>query len=291
MKSKFTLLLAATSTLMGLVSCGAASSANADVVVSFYPYEYMATRIVGDKLSVATIVPPGSEPHDFELRTSDVMTLHDAKAIFLSGQHMEPFQESIQADENLAPKTTILSESLDSLIEVQSESRGTYVDPHIWLDTNQYAKMAETMLEKVITISPENETLFRSNFASLKADLDELVTYAGGRLVGKTIAVSHDAFRYMCRQFGFAELYINGFSPNDEPTAAALQALMDAIQEKGIDTIFFEELENQDIATYIAEQTGAKVEVLSPLEMIEDGEDFISVYRENIDKIAEAKSK
>ena len=86
-------------------------------------------------------------------------------------------------------------------------------------------------------------------------------------------------------------IYINGFSPDEEPTAEALQALLDAIKEKGIDTLFVEELGTRDIAEYIAKVTGVKIEVLSPLETIEDGEDFLSVYRGNIDKIAEAKSR
>ena len=290
MKGKATLLLTLAGTLCGLASCGA-SSTNADVVVSFYPYQYLASRICGDRLSVTSIVPRGSEPHDFELKTSDVMSLHDAKAIFLNGLGMEGFESSLRQDDGLKAKTTVLTEGLTDLIQVTSETRGTYVDPHVWLDTDLYAKMGETMLGKIVAISPENESYFRANYVSLKNDLDALAAYGRSKIQNKTIAVSHDAFRYMGRQFGFSELFINGFSPDDEPTASALQALLDAVRDKGIDTIFFEELGNRDIATYIAVQTGAKTDVLSPLESAEEGEDYLSVYRRNIDKIAEAKSE
>ena len=278
--------------LAGLVSCNSSSTTSSDIVVSFYPLEYLASRIVGNKLSVSSIVPPGSEPHDFELKTSDVMKLYDAKAVFLNGLGMEPFESSVKTNPNLGPKTTVLADSIDNLITVAPSSGGSYVDPHIWLDTDIYASMGKAILDKVVTISPENKVLFESNYASLIGDLSALKAYGQGLgLSGKTIAVSHDAFRYMGREFGFDELFINGFSPDDEPSAAALQSLLDAIEEKGIDTIFFEELENQDIATYIAQQTGAKVEVLSPLETITEGENYLSVYRRNLDKIAEAKSK
>ena len=289
MKRRIELALAAIGILLGLAACGPATSVQADVVVSFYPYEYLAKRICGDKLKVASIVPKGAEPHDFELKTSDVMALYDAKAIFLNGLNMENFEESVKEDVNLKDKTYVLSEALDNLIEVHGKT--TYVDAHVWLDTNQYVKMGEAMLGKIVSISPENEAYFRRNLSLLEQDLNELEDYAGGRLVGKTIAVAHDAFRYMCRQFGFSEIYINGFSPDEEPTAEALQALLDAIKEKGIDTLFVEELGTRDIAEYIAKVTGVKIEVLSPLETIEDGEDFLSVYRGNIDKIAEAKSR
>ena len=271
--------------LASLFSCNV-NSAHADVVVSFYPLEYLATRIAGDKLSVTSIVPRGSEPHDFELKVSDVASLYDAKAIFLNGLQMEPFESSVLADSTLGPKTTVLAPSLPDLICIDS-GHGNYVDPHVWLDTDLYAKMGESMLSKLIAISPENESLFLTNYASLKADLDDLKAYGQSKI----IAVSHDAFRYMGREFDFEEVHINGLSPDVEPTARELQAILDVVKEKGIDTIFFEELGNQDIADYIASKTGAKVEELSPLETVEEGEDYISVYKENIDKISEAKSK
>lgn len=276
--------------LASLFSCNV-QSAHADVVVSFYSLEYLTTRIAGDKLSVTSIVPRGSEPHDFELKVSDVASLYDAKAIFLNGLQMEPFESSVIADSALAPKTTVLAPTLPNLITIDS-NHGNYADPHVWLDTDLYAKMGEAMLSELTAISPENESLFLTNYASLKADLDDLKAYGQSKIAqGKSIAVSHDAFRYMGREFGFEEVHINGLSPDVEPTARELQAILDVVKEKGIDTIFFEELENQDIADYIASQTGAKVEELSPLETVEEGEDYLSVYKDNIDKISEAKSK
>ena len=67
-KKPFFLALACLS-LAGLVSCNSSSAASSDIVVSFYPLEFLASRIVGGKLSVSSIVPPGSEPHDFELKS------------------------------------------------------------------------------------------------------------------------------------------------------------------------------------------------------------------------------
>ncbi len=290
LKAKHCLILTLPLALASLFSCGG-QDAQTDVVVSFYPLEYLATRIAGEKLSVTTIVPRGAEPHDFELRASDVAAMYASKAIFLNGINMEPFESSVLSDSNLVSKTTVLTDSMDGLITVES-SHGSYLDPHVWLDTDLYAKMGETMLGKFIAISPENEALFRTNYASLKEDLEGLKAYGQSKSIeGKTIAVSHDAFRYMCREFNFEEVHINGLSPDVEPTAKQLQEILDVINELGIDTIFFEELESQDIADYIASQTGAKVEVLSPLENIDEGEDYLSVYKENIDKISSAKSK
>ena len=111
---------------------------------------------------------------------------------------------------------------------------------------------------------------------------------------GKVIAVSHAAYGYLCKQHGIEQLYINGLSPDDKPQAQSLGKIMDAMRERGIDTIFFEELVSPEIAEYIASQTGAKVDSLNPLESLEQkdidaGEDYFSVYLENMRKIAKTK--
>ena len=55
-----------------------------------------------------------------------------------------------------------------------------------------------------------------------------------------------------------------------------------------INTIFTEELISSKVSEIIVKECGVKVEVLSPLESIDDGEDYISVMKENMQKIKEA---
>ena len=98
----------------------------------------------------------------------------------------------------------------------------------------------------------------------------------------------------MAAEFGFEQLYINSLSPNEEPTQKAIEDIIEAISSQGIDTVFFEELASDEVAKKIATETGAKVDSLNPLEGLEESEinrseNYYSVYRENMDKIARAK--
>src|SRR2546422_10796817 len=45
------------------------------VVASFYPYQYFTSRIAGDRYSVAALVPPGVEPHDWEPTPGEVQRI------------------------------------------------------------------------------------------------------------------------------------------------------------------------------------------------------------------------
>ena len=53
-----------------------------DVVVSFYPLQYVATRIVGSHAHVVDLTRPGVEPHDLELRPTQIATVAAAKVAF-----------------------------------------------------------------------------------------------------------------------------------------------------------------------------------------------------------------
>ncbi|WP_411573825.1 metal ABC transporter substrate-binding protein [Streptomyces fradiae] len=81
---------------LGLVSLSACSGASTgaekdkdgklDVVASFYPMQFLAEQIGGDKVSVTTLTRPGVEPHDLELKPRQIAGLQDAGFIlYLKG--------------------------------------------------------------------------------------------------------------------------------------------------------------------------------------------------------------
>src|SRR5258705_9489112 len=64
-------LLAGALALSALTACD--SVANADpagkirVVAGFYPLQYVAEQVGGDRVNVTNLAQPGAEPHDLEL--------------------------------------------------------------------------------------------------------------------------------------------------------------------------------------------------------------------------------
>lgn len=272
-----------------LASCGQSQGQANTLVASFYPIAFLAQQIAGDQFEVQCLTPAGSEPHDFNLTPRGRAALEDAKAIFINGLGMEVWADSL--DDALRAKTTDLSYQIPTL---QIEGR---TDPHIWLSTENYRKMGQAVMDKLVAVDPSHASVYQSNFVSFTAKIQTLKDRCeelSASFGEKTIAVSHAAYGYLCQEYGIEQLYINGLSPSEEPQAQSLGKIIDAMTEKGIDTIFFEELVSPEIAEYIASQTGAKVESLNPLESLEQedidaGEDYFSVYWDNMTKIARTK--
>ena len=86
---------------------------------------------------------------------------------------------------------------------------------------------------------------------------------------------------------------IEGLAPDSEPDPARMAEVIDFVKENNVKTIFFEELASPKVAEAIAKETGAKTEVLNPIEGLSDeelkaGEDYISVMEKNLAALKEA---
>ena len=274
---------------LALTSCGTPAPDKPILAASIYPISFLVSSIAGNEYEVMTITPVGTEPHDYQPIPSTVKRLYDAEAIFLNGYDFEGYDSSFAA--SLKEKSVYVGES------VPAKTFDGVRDPHVWLNTIHYGTMANFVLERLCALNPAKTDYFEANYRSFKAKLDALTldcTRIASGFLFKTIAVSHAAYGYLCDQFNIEQLYISKLSPNVEPTQQAIEAIMDAIKEKGIDTVFFEELASPEIAKTIASRTGAKTESLHPLEGLtaqeeKEGKDYFSIYRENIEKIKKAK--
>src|SRR3954462_8233678 len=51
------------------------------VVAAFYPLQFLAQRIGGDRVGVTNLVRPGAEPHDLELRPRQLAAIVDADLV------------------------------------------------------------------------------------------------------------------------------------------------------------------------------------------------------------------
>src|SRR5215471_11998463 len=129
-------MLLALAALSVLTGCGSTTpnDGKVHVVAGFYPLQYLAEEVGGDRVSVTNLVQPGAEPHDLELAPQQVAQVADAKlVIYLAG-----FQPALDATvRQEAPGSSL---DLTSVVPVLEENGGK--DPHIWLDPDRLARAA-----------------------------------------------------------------------------------------------------------------------------------------------------
>jgi zinc transport system substrate-binding protein len=107
------------------------------------------------------------------------------------------------------------------------------------------------------------------------------------------IVVSHQAFNYLAKRYGFTTLYISGISPDEEPSPKRIAEIATLAKEKNIKYIFFETLVSPKIANTIASEIGAQTLILNPLEGltaddIKTGKSYISIMKANLINLQKA---
>ncbi|KQV05529.1 MULTISPECIES: metal ABC transporter substrate-binding protein [unclassified Kitasatospora] len=279
-----------------LTACGGSSSAKGsdgklDVVASFYPMEFLASKIGGEHVNVTDLTAAGAEPHDLELTAKQVAKVKDADlVVYLKGLQPTVDKAVAQSGSKHVVDATAASPLVDHHLpaeegeEHKDEAAG---DPHIWLDPSRYATVAKSVGAELAKADPSHAADYQTNTDRMVADLAALDQEfkAGLKDVkGKSFVTSHAAFGYLAEAYGINQIAINGVDPEAEPTPAKLAEVQRAAKEHGVTTIFFETLVSPKLAETVAKDLNLKTAVLDPLEGVKDQakDNYFSVMRQNL---------
>lgn len=265
------------------------------VAASYYPLYEFVKQVGGDKVSVSNLTPAGAEPHDYEPSAKALADTVDADVFVYNGGPFEPwtdrFVRDFQHQVVQASKGIALADAQDHHDEIdQSDKERHAKDPHFWLDPVLAQRIVVTIRNGLAEADPDNAGYYAERAAALGnqlAMLDKDFRSGLQSCRNDTIVVSHGAFGYVAKRYGFAVESIAGVSPDMEPSAARMAELSDHVRDEGIQYIFFERLVSPRLAATIAQETGARTLVLDPIEGLsneeqEQGKDYFSIQRENL---------
>ena len=280
-----------------LTGCGALASdtgGKPTVVAAFYPYAFVAQRIVGDHASVTNLTSPGLEPHDLELTPRQVADLSVADLVV----YEKGFQPSVdQAVDQNAQGT-----QLDVTDVVPLEDTGAPLDngedlsgdPHLWQDPTLLAKVADKVAADMSDVDPQHAAAYARNARKLKADLHRLDADFKTGLAScdrRAFVTSHAAFGYLAQRYDLQMIPIAGLSPDVEPSPEHLAQIQDLIESEGITTVFSEALGTKAYADTLANDLGIDAAVLDPIEGLANDSthaDYLSLMRDNLAALQKA---
>jgi zinc transport system substrate-binding protein len=297
---KLSMLLVALA--MFIVGCGGEKqsvSNKLQVAASFYPMAEFARNVGGDKTEVFVLVPDGAEAHDWEPSPSDLSRLGKAQVFVYNGV-VEPWAK--QALTALSERKILAVQTGLGLYERAGETHEEEhhhhdhgcahgkQDPHVWISPKKAIKQVERITAVLCEADAKNAKYYQDNSAKyveqLKA-LDIQLTNLAKNAPRKVFVTAHAAFGHLADDYGLKQLAVNGLSPHAEPTPADLQRLIKVVQEENVRYVFFETLTDPKLAKLVADETGAEISVLDPLEGLnEEGRknklDYLKIMQRNI---------
>lgn len=263
------------------------------IAASFYPLAEFSRQVGGAHVEVNTVVPAGSEPHEYEPTPEELARVYTAAVFLFNGSGLDPWAERV-ADEIAQRSVRVINMSdqlpLLAAATVEGQADDRQFDPHVWLDPILAQRAVGVILDAFIAVDPEHAPAYRSRAAAyheLLKQLDQDFRSGLQLCARRDLVTSHAAFGYLAKRYDLSVLNIAGLSAEEEPSARRVSELARAAREKQIRYIFFETLVSPKLAQTLASEIGATTLVLNPLEGLSDeeqrsGKDYLSIMRDNL---------
>lgn len=246
------------------------------VTVTIPPEMEFVERVGGDHVQVILLVPPGADPHTYELPPGILADVAEADAYAMVGSGMEfelAWKDRITA---LNPDMLVINCSNGIELISDDEGRHTRTDPHVWLSPRNAKTMVENICQGLIDIDPTNAADYRRNTDLYQEDLDVLdreIEEAISKSGVNKIMVYHSSWAYFARDYDIEEISIE--SEGKEPSPRRIENLVDQAKEEQISMIFASPEHSTRSAEVIADEIGGTVVLVSPLE-----QDYLTNMRE-----------
>ncbi|SFL34845.1 zinc transport system substrate-binding protein [Gracilibacillus orientalis] len=292
------------------------------IYATLYPLAYFTEEIGGESVEVETILPPGSDPHNFEPTSKMMVDIAEANMFLYNGANLETYAGTIE--EALVDEDVLMVEAADgvSLEEHVHEHEEEHAheeeehaheeeehaheeehdhdhgdaDPHLWLDPIRSIDLARNIKDALIELNPEQQEVFETNFSDLEDRLialddefhEQLETAANNEIL-----VTHAAYGYWEQSYGIEQIALAGLSSSEEPSQKELERILDHVEDTNIQYLLFEQNVEPKVAEVIQAETNVESLDLHNLsilteEDIENKETYFSLMERNLEVLAKA---
>lgn len=291
---------------LGAVACsseddGGSASGIPTVVVTTSILGDVVANVVGDAAEVEVLMPPGVDPHEFELSAAQAASLQEADAVVANGLGFEAgMTDAIDAAEDAGVPVYEVAPDLDPLplaegahdhADEEAAEEGTAdehaadeddhageeehadegeLDPHVFTDPARMADGAENIAvalgDAVPALATDAVSAQAAAYAGELRAVDAAVEEQLSAIPEdrRVLVTNHEVFAYFADRYGFEVVgtVVPGATTLAEPSSQELTELADTIAELGVPAIFADATSATDLADALAEEAGLDVEVV-----------------------------
>ena len=248
------------------------------ITTSFFPYYDVVSQIVGDKTELKSVIPLGSEPHDWEPLPSSIKLIQESDIIVYNGIGFDSWIDDVLSESkdnntisiDISNGLKLLELSEDEHHDEHKEYSG--YDPHVWLDPILMKAQVELINKSITELDPINYQYYSNNTVVLLDKLDSLDQYIKTSFSDCKLdefIPFHDAFSYFTERYNLTAHPIHGLAPEGEILPQNIEQIINLANELGISTLFSEDLMDPRLINNLAQEIpNSQILSLSPLEGI-----------------------
>lgn len=229
-------------------------------------------QVGGDFVQVTTLVPIGTDEHQYQPTPQDVANVSHASIVFESGLGLEQFMDKLVQNAGGSAHVVVVSDGITPLqftgdIKLPDEpipSSGG--DPHVWVDPENVKVWVQNIEKALSEADPQHASQYALNAQQTTDSLTSLDEWIKTQVAvippsSRKIVTDHLIFGYFASRYGFDQVgaIVPSYSTTAEPSAQDLAALEDAIRSLHVTAIFLGANISSTLAERVAEDTGVKL--------------------------------
>jgi zinc/manganese transport system substrate-binding protein len=295
------------------LAIGLASSANAPrlegagkvrVVTTTTDLKALVEVVGRDLVDVDSLARGNQNPHDLEIRPSQMVKLRRADLVVLNGLELDGWAEvSIQGAHNpeLVPggRGRIDASQGIPVLDVPTgrvdRSMGDVHpvgNPHYTTDPGMAPIITANIVEGLARVAPGSRAAFDEGRKTFLATLEPAMTKWAQTLApfkGSRLVVDHAMWGYFFARYGFVQAGTIEERPGIPATPAHLVRLAAAMKADGVKALLIEPWGDRKLADRLASETGARVVLMAPAPGAVKGTDgYLAWMDYNVTTLAQA---
>jgi len=292
-----------TFTIIIIISClGCGRTPNQDNKIHLLTTTSIIADIVkqvgGDLTEVTSLIPIGTDPHDFSPQPKDAAAIVDADIIFINGAGLEDNLMTLIESADGIGKLIEVSQGVDMHFSETEDGKAQFPDPHTWMDPRNILIWLNNITEALVEIDPSHGDAYKANSADYALQIEDLDFWIRSQVEiiptdRRLIVSDHNVLGYFNAAYGFTQLgTITGSSSTEaSPSAQDIASLEELIKQNNISAIFISEMSSLTLADQIALDTGLQVVKINHGSLSTEGgpaPTYLDFMRYNVAAIVEA---
>ncbi|MGM0173378.1 metal ABC transporter solute-binding protein, Zn/Mn family [Enterococcus sp. DIV0800] len=241
--------------LLLLAGCGTKDEENAasddskktSVVATNSIIADMVKEVGADQVSVKSLVPVGTDPHEYEPLPEDIKQASEADIVFYNGLNLETgngwFNKLMEtADKKENEDYFAVSKEVEP---IHLTGNTKQEDPHAWLNISNgilYVKEIQHVLSEK---DPENKDHYQKNAEAYIKQLEELDTTAKDAFADipdekKLLVTSEGAFKYFSKAYDLTAAYIWEINTESQGTPEQMKQVVEKVRASKVPSLFVE---------------------------------------------------
>jgi ABC-type Zn uptake system ZnuABC Zn-binding protein ZnuA len=235
----------------------------------------LVRNVGGERVEVDTLVPAGADPHGHEPRPSDAVAISEAKLVVKSGGDLDEWLDDLIDNAGGDAAEVTLIDSVEAIEgghahgedeHAAEEADDGELDPHWWQNPRNAILAVGAIRDALTEADPDGRRTYERNARAYVDELralDEEIERCMRQVPRdkRKLVTTHDSLGYFAERYDVEVIgaVIPSLSTQAQPSAKDVNALVEQIEDEGVEAIFPEAAVSQRLEQAISRESGAEV--------------------------------